>query len=242
MGIYACLGFCLAAFFAAMFWAGDRASALSLATIYVTVPLLTYFLGLAFAVERRDGQRLAMLALGAAGALGLDAIGPGGAAGAPRFGPGEMAFLAGCAATALYPVVSRWGLERGWLTLPAGLRTFWSLVMGALLIGVLGLFVEEPRRLAAMTPRDGLLLAYLAAFGSACTFWLMQRATAVLRPATVTAYSYLVPFTSLLLLLASRPGALGWGWLPGSAMVLLAMGLLMRGDSGSLPTRFIPRR
>lgn len=232
MAVYAFLGFCLAAFFAAMFWAGERAAALSLATLYVSVPLLTWGLGLAFGVERPARRRLALLALGAAGALGLNAAGPADATGELGFGPGEAAFLLGCVATALYPVLTRWGLERGWLAQPAGHRTFWSLVSGALLIGALGLVVEEPARLATMTARDGLLLAYLAVFGSAGTFWLMQRATAVLRPATVTAYSYLVPFTSLALLLASPAGQPGWSWLPGSVTVLLAMALLMRGDLG----------
>lgn len=226
--VYAFLGASLAAFFAAMFWAGERASALSLSTLYVTVPLLTYLLGLAFGVERWTGGRFALLALGAAGALGLNVAASSGPAASPGFGSGEAAFLLGCGATALYPVVTRWGLERGWLTQPAGLRAFWSLLAGALLIGAVGLAVEDTARLAAMTGRDAWLLAYLAAFGSAGTFWLMQRAAAVLRPSTVTAYSYLVPLASLLLLIATQPRQPAWSWLPGGAAVLLAMALLMR--------------
>jgi drug/metabolite transporter (DMT)-like permease len=229
LGLYAILGFCLAAFFATMFWAGERASALSLATIYVSVPLLTYFLGLALAVERGSGRRLAYLVLGAAGALGLHAGASSNATGALDLGSGEIAFFIGCGATALYPVVTRWGLERGWLDPSAELRTFWSLVAGALLIGMLGLVAEDPGRLSAITARDGWLLVYLAVLGSAGTFWLMQRAAAVLRPATVTAYSYLVPFTSLALLLATPSGVPGWNWIPGGVLVLLAMVLLTRG-------------
>ena len=81
-----------------------------------------------------------------------------------------------------------------------------------------------------MTALDLALLVYLGLFSSALTFWLMQRATAALTPGAVTAYGYLVPFVSMLLLFVQSPERIGWAWLPGSLAVLLAMGLLMRGD------------
>jgi hypothetical protein len=56
-----------------------------------------------------------------------------------------------------------------------------------------------------MTLSDALLLAYLGSSG--LTFWLLQRATAVLTPGAVTAYSYLV----MLLLLVGQPQHIGAG-------------------------------
>ena len=228
--LFAAMGLCLAGFFGAMFWAAHHATALSMATLYVTVPLLAYGLGLGAGVERLAWRLPAILALGATGALGLafaEALERGGAL---RFGVGEAVFFLGCLCSALYPVLSKWGLSRGVLPASAAVRTFWSLGLGGVLIGLLGLAVEPVGRLATMSWRDGLLLVYLGLASSALTFWLMQRATAVLTPGAITAYGYLVPFVSMLLLFVETPSRLGWVWLPGSALVLLAIGLLLRHD------------
>jgi drug/metabolite transporter (DMT)-like permease len=65
LALYAFMGLSLAGFFGTMFWAAHRTSALSMATLYVSVPLLAYFLGRAFGVERRASQLLGILVLGA---------------------------------------------------------------------------------------------------------------------------------------------------------------------------------
>jgi drug/metabolite transporter (DMT)-like permease len=175
-----------------------------------------------------------LLAMGAAGALLLAVVEAEGRASVSQgivFGRGEAVFLLGCMASALYPVLSKWGLARGWLSSSAAVRTFWSLALGGTLIGALGLVVEPVAALSKMRLRDALVVVYLGLFSSAVTFWLQQRATAVLTPAAVTAYGYLVPFVSMLLLFLQAPGRLGWEWLPGSVLVLAAMGLLWRDDA-----------
>ncbi|MBE7376289.1 DMT family transporter [Pseudomonas lopnurensis] len=226
--LYAAMGLCLAGFFGTMFWAAHRVSALSMATLFVSVPLLAYCLGRGLGVEQPAGRLLAILALGASGALGLAWAENGGDFAGMQLGFGELGFFLGCVASALYPVLSKWGLARGVLPKQAGLRTFWSLVTGATLIGLLGLLWETPQTLLRMNLLDVLLVIYLGVFSSAMTFFLQQRATAVLTPGAVTAYSYLVPFVSMLLLFMTQPGRIDWNWLPGSAMVLVAIGLLLR--------------
>lgn len=228
--LYGVMGLCLAGFFGTMFWAAHHTTALTMASLYVTVPLLAYGLGRSIGVEPRAGRLLAILLLGAAGALALGLAESGWQLEAAQFGLGEAAFFAGCLASALYPVLTKWGLDRGWLSEHAGLRTFWSLFMGGMLIALLGLLRETPQALAAMTLGDVLLVVWLGIFSSGVTFWLMQRATAVLTPGAVTAYSYLVPFVSMLLLFMDQPGSLGWHWLPGSLLVLLAIAFLLRRD------------
>lgn len=230
LALYAFMGLCLAGFFGAMFWAAHRATALSMATLYVSVPLLAYCLGRGLGVEHRAGRLLGILALGAAGALGLAWAEAGGQFGQLRFGIGEAVFFVGCLASALYPVLSKWGLAHDWLSHRAVLRAFWSLLTGCVLIGLLGLMLETPRTLANMTLFDALLLAYLGVFSSGMTFWLQQHATTLLTPGAVTAYSYLVPFISMLLLFIEQPQRIGWHWLPGSVLVMLAIGLLLRRD------------
>jgi len=230
LALYALMGLCLAGFFSAMFWAAHHATALSMATLYVSVPLLAFGLGRVIGVEARAAGLLAILALGASGALAL-AWAEGGGGGELQFGLGEATFFAGCVASALYPVLSKWGLARGLLSGSAALRTFWSLLTGSLLIFLLGLALETPRALTAMTLTDALLVAYLGIISTGVTFWLMQRATAVLTPGAVTAYSYLVPFVSMILLFFADPQQIGWRWLPGSLLVVLAIALLLRRDA-----------
>ena len=238
--LYAGMGLCLAGFFGAMFWAAHKASAVSMATLFVSVPLLAYGLGRAIGVEPRAGRLLGLLVLGAAGALSLAWAENRGQPGALRFGVGEAVFFAGCVASALYPVLSKWGLARGWLAPQAAVRTFWSLLAGSVQIALLALLFEPSGLLAGMTVSDWLLVSYLAVFSSGVTFWLMQQATGLLTPGAVTAYSYLVPLVSMVILFAVQPASIGWHWLPGSALVLLAIGLLLRRDTGGLTARATP--
>lgn len=240
--LYVLMGLCTAGFFGAMFWAAHRATALSMSTLYVSVPLLAYGLGRLFGVERRAGGLLAILALGAAGALALAWAGKAGQAGGLQLGAGETAFFLGCLGSALYPVLTKWGLARGWLPDGAGVRTFWSLVVGAALVGLMGLAAEAPRALAAMTVSDVLLVAYLGVFSSGVTYWLMQRGTGALTPGAVTAYTYLVPFVSVVLVVVGEPERMGWQWVPGSVMVVLAIALLLRRPVDPPATPAAPRR
>jgi drug/metabolite transporter (DMT)-like permease len=240
LALYAFMGLSLAGFFGTMFWAAHRTSALSLATLYVSVPLLAYFLGRAFGVERRASQLLGILLLGAGGALALAWSDAGGQSSELQFGLAEAAFFVGCLASALYPVLSKWGLNHGWLSPWAELRTFWSLFTGSVLVGLLGFIWEDPQLLIPLTLTDGLVLLYLGVFSSGMTFWLTQRATAVLTPAAVTAYSYLVPFVSMLLLFIEQPQRIGWHWLPGSLLVVLAITLLLkRGTADRRPDQHV---
>jgi drug/metabolite transporter (DMT)-like permease len=233
--LYALMGLCLAGFFGAMFWAAHHATALSMATLFVTVPLLAFLLGLGFGVERLAWRLPLILALGAAGALGLAFAESLAKDGRLQFGIGEAVFFLGCVATALYPVLSKWGLSTGRLPDSAAVRTFWSLGLGGVLIGLLGLALEPVDELLRMSARDLALLVYLGLFSTALTFWLLQRATAALTPGTVTAYGYLVPFVAMLLLFAQAPERIGWIWLPGSLLVLLAIGLLRRLERAAAP-------
>lgn len=228
--LYALMGLCLAGFFGAMFWAAHRVTALSMATLFVSVPLLAYGLGRLVGVERRATALLAILTLGAGGALALAWAEAEGDISRLGFGGAEAAFFLGCIASALYPVLTKLGLAKGWLSPLAGVRTLWSLVLGAVLITLLGLTLESPAVLARLTVLDAVLVVYLGLFSSALTFWLQQRATAVLTPAGVTAYGYLVPFVSMLVLFVEVPQRISLHWLPGSLLVMLCIALLLRRD------------
>ncbi|WP_295807150.1 EamA family transporter [uncultured Nitratireductor sp.] len=119
------------------------------------------------------------------------------------------------------PLVQRG--KNGW-----AIPTFWSLIAGGLLIGLLGVVFEPSHALGRITATDLLLVAYLGIFSSGVTFWLLQQGTEILTPGKVTVYTHLIPFVSMLVLFVNAPGAIGWHWLPGSVVVILAILLLLR--------------
>lgn len=228
--LYALMGLCLAGFFGTMFWAAHQVTALTMATLFVSVPLMAYGLGRLVGVERQAGGLLALLVLGASGALALAWAEAGGDHTRLGIGGAEALFFVGCIASALYPVLTKLGLAKGVLSARAGVRTLWSLGLGAVLIALLALLFEPPGALARLTAGDVLLIIYLGLFSSGLTFWLQQRATAVLTPAGVTAYGYLVPFVSMLILFIEMPQRISPQWLPGSLLVVLCIVLLLRRD------------
>src|SRR5690554_4063067 len=73
--LYALMGLCLAGFFGAMFWAAHHTTALSMATLHVSVPLLAFLLGLGLRVEGPGGGLPAIFALGRRAALGRPVAG-----------------------------------------------------------------------------------------------------------------------------------------------------------------------
>lgn len=233
--IYGLLGLCQAIFFGGMFWAAHRTSAVTMTVLYVSVPFLTYCLGILFQVERPNSRLLGTLAVGAIGALGLawadSSIKDRGAVGGFAMGAAEGVFFAGCISLAIYGVVSKWGIARCRLSGDAAARTFWSLALGGVIVGAFGLLLERPTTLARLDTSDILLLAYLGVLSTGGTFYLLQRATAVLSPTAVSAYSYAPPFVSMLLLFATDPQTISWRWVPGALLVLLAIALLQRRDS-----------
>ncbi len=216
---YGLLGFCLAAFFASQFIALNLTSSLSVASLFVSLPALTWLLASLAGIERSGWTRLLVLLVGAMGALGLVLRGSTTAAG---FGVGEWLFLGGCFCSALYTVASRGLVVRGWLPADPLLLTFWSLAIGALLLVPPALLQQEGvRALTALWDLHTLaVLLALALFASFLTFWILQRTVQQLVPSTVAAYCYLTPLVSLLLSL--QGGDVGW-----DRSLLLSLLLLM---------------
>ena len=179
--LYAAMGLCLAGFFGTMFWAAHRSvhcpwrPCSSACRCWRTASA-----GAGRRTARGQAARHSR-ARGERGA-GLAWAENGGDFSGMQLGFGELGFFFGCVASALYPVLSKWGLANGSLPTQAGLRTFWSLVAGAVLIGLMGAIWERPAALLHMNLLDLLLVTYLGVFSSAMTFFLQQRATSALTP------------------------------------------------------------
>ena len=231
--LYWLMGMCLAAFFGTMFWIAPRVSPVSMASLFVCVPLFTFLLSVVFRVERGNLQVLVLLLIGGLGALFLVRV----EAGNSEFSLGaeERAYLLGCAGMALYPVLSKWGLQRGWLVKDAVVRSAWGLLSGSISMAILGLILESPSDLVKMNFQDALVLLYLGVFSSSLTFWLSQRAMIVLNPSEIVAYTYLVLLVSMLLLFVEDPARIGLSQLLGVVLVLICTAsLLIRNRVGKI--------
>jgi len=230
---YTLLGGFLAVFFGAQFAALNLTSALSVAALFVTLPSIAWLLARLVGIERSGLGRLAVLLVGATGALGLTLHGRSG--GLSGFGPGEWLFLAGCACSAAYSVSSRWFVVRDWLPESPLLATFWSLLIGACLMLLPAVATQGGgdsfwQRLAAA---DLLTLALLALFASVLTFWILQRAMQQLMPSSVAAYSYLTPLVSLGLSLQAGSTRLDAGIGVSLALLAITVVLLIGSERGS---------
>ena len=225
-GLYTGMGLCQAFFFGTMFWVAHDVSALSMSTLFVAVPLLAFLLGRLFGVENPSWKLPGILLLGALGALCINLSTAPWQEATAHFGKEEMVFFLGCISLGFYPVLSKFGLQHRLLSSRAEVRSFWSLAIGSIFLGVAGSMAESPKGLLEATIADFLALIYLGFFSSGLTFWLMERATSLLTPGSVMSYSYLVPLVSLIAVMNFQ--IMGELWIPGSIMVILTIYLLQK--------------
>lgn len=230
---YLLLGGLLAAFFALQFIALRLTSALAVAALFVTLPAFAWLLARLLGLERSGVGRLAVLLVGAAGALGL--ILHGRAGGVDNFGLGEWLFLIGCACSAAYSVASRYLVIRDWLPEQPLLATFWSLLIGAILMTLLAL-LQAPANDPFWHLLDAkalAVLAVLALFASFLTFWILQRTMQVLMPSSVAAYCYLTPLVSLVLALMAGSAHLDATLIGCLLLLLVTVVWLISSERGS---------
>ena len=194
---YLLLGAALAGFFATQFYALRSVSALVVSALFVTVPLIGWLMGRVLSLEKPGIKRVSVLALGAVGALGL--VFHGRPLSEFHLGGGEWWFIFGCACSAAYAVFSRWFVKAQWLPAAPLTATFWSLFIGALLMGLISFVSGDPfaQFEQQVAGKDIAVLAVLALFASFLTFWILHRATQVIAPSVVLAYSYLTPLVAL---------------------------------------------
>lgn len=230
---YALLGIFLAAFFGSQFVALNLTSALSVAALFVTLPSIAWLLARLAGIEHSGVGRLLVLLMGAAGALGLNLHGRAGEL--EGFGLGEWLFLAGCACSAAYSVSSRVLVLRDWLPANPLLATFWSLLIGAVLMMLLAQSgaAETESFWQLLSLRDLGVLALLALFASFMTFWILQSAMQVLMPSSVAAYSYLTPLVSLGLALQAGSARLDLTTWLSLGLLMLTVGWLIGSERGS---------
>jgi drug/metabolite transporter (DMT)-like permease len=216
------LGLLSAVYFITMFVALTLSPPIAISALFTLIPLLAA--GLAFLIMRQRAGPVVLLSLlvAAAGSVWVIFKGSLGAILAFEIGQGEVVFLLGCAAYALYTVLLR-HLNRGE---PSAVASFWTLAATTLWVALYGLPELVATDWMHLRPLVWWVIAYLAVFPSAATFFLVQYAALRLPAAKVIAYGYLTPAFVIL-----YEGLAGHGWpspsvLAGAAVTILGLILL----------------
>ncbi|MXQ09465.1 EamA family transporter [Alphaproteobacteria bacterium GH1-50] len=221
---YLLLGSLFGAYFVLMFEGLKTAPPVSTAAVFTLTPLMAAGFGYLVMRQVLTPAMAVALVIGGAGALWVIFRGDLSALLAFEIGRGEAIYFWGCLAHALYiPLVAKLSRGEGVFAFAAG-----TAAGGAVLVGLLGFRQIVSTDWAALPATVWATLAYLVIFASAASISLIQFASRRLKAAKVMAYTYLVPsFVILweLVLTGGLPPALV---LPGVALTVLALMLLLR--------------
>ncbi len=212
----------MVAYFVLMFEALRWTSPVNTGALFTLVPLMSAGVGWVMVKQRTTVWTLACLCLAGVGAMWVVFDGSLSQLASMSLDRGELTFLVGAAAFSAYsPLISK--LHRGERAVEMAL---WTLVMGAVELGVLGAGRIASTEWSAVPGYAWIGIIWLATGPTAVTFGIAQFSSVRLTAATVMSYTYLVP--SLVVILV---GLTGGGWPApavwgGVALTLSAMLLL----------------
>jgi drug/metabolite transporter (DMT)-like permease len=216
------LGLLSAVYFITMFICLTLAPPIATSAVFTLIPLMAAALAFVIMRQRAGPLVLASLVIAALGSIWVIFRGDIATMLAFDVGQGEIVFFFGCVAYALYTVLLRW-LNRGEPSLVASLWTLTATTIWVALYGVGDLFATDWAHLPAIV---WWVVAYLAVFPTAVTFFLVQFAALRLPSAKVIAYGYLTP---AFVILFEGIGGHGWPALPvaaGAAVTVLGLAVL----------------
>ena len=224
---YLALGGVFSIYFALMFEGLKTAPPVSAGAIFTLTPLMTAGFAWVLLRQRLTPRMSLALAIGAAGALWVIFRADLGALLAFDPGRGEAIYFAGTVAHAIFiPMLRR--LHRGEPALVATTHINIACCLTLTLMGLRPLLETDWAMLPALV---WWTILYTAIFASAATFFLMQYAAQVLPASKVMAYTYLTPSWIILWELALGHGLPGALVLPGIALSIIALALLLKQDA-----------
>jgi len=223
---YAVLAVLYGGYFVLMFEGLKTAQPVAAGAVFTLTPLMAA----AFAWPLL-GQRLSpvvglALAVGASGALWVIFRGDLQALVGFHIGRGEMIYFLGCILHALYaPMLKKLNRGEG-ATITASLVT----LSGFVLVSAYGWRQIVETDWGAVPLRVWIVLAYLAVLATAFASSALQYAAQRLPSSRVMAYTYLTPVWIILWEVALRHGGPGLVVLPGIALIVVALMILLRAD------------
>ncbi len=221
---YASISACLVIFFWSMFFSLRYTSSLNVSVIFTLVPSISALFAAFINRERITFGLILALVTGLIGAIWVIFRGNLVLLAAFAWNRGDLIFFGGCLAMALYTPLVRL-VHRGE---PLETMTFWVLVSGCLWMLPVTLYKLNSTVLIDTAAATWLWILYLALFSTVISFYITQYATRHIGPTRTISYSYLYPLLVMILNFL-----LGNGWpplrvMPGIALTLTAMLLLIR--------------
>lgn len=220
------IGGIYAVYFVLMFEGLKTAPAVATAAVFTLSPVLSAAFGWVLLRQGLSRRVALALAIGALGALWVIFRADLRLLLAFQVGRGEVVYFIGCIFHAALPVVMALGARRGGALASTGL----AMLAGAVLLLPWGWGAIAATDWANLSPMVWGTLIYVAVFATTATVVLMQYASARLPAAKVMAYTYLVPSWVILWELALGrpvPPALV---VPGIALTILALMMLLKHD------------
>ena len=115
---------------------------------------------------------------------------------------------------------------------PMEVMTFWVICIGSIWLLILALPALETQKWNDVSIGTYAGIAYLALFTTLITFFLLQFGTLRLGPTQVASYGFLTPIFVAMLNFIIGTGGFQWQLLPGFFLVLIAMILVHKRDTG----------
>ena len=213
-------------YFVLMLEALRTAEPVSISAVYTLMPLLTALMALPILGQRTGWGVAVPLVVGALGAVYVIFRGDLAALAALDIGRGEVIYFIACVLHAVFtPLLRRWNRGESPLVMTSIIQS----VMAVLLVawGWRDLMALD---MAALPPIVWITIVYMALISSALCFWFLQYAVVRLPSSKVMAYNYATPVWVILWEVALGHGAPGMVVLPGIAVTLIALALLLRRD------------
>lgn len=223
---YFALAGLFALYFVTMFEGLKTAEPVSMAAVFTLNPALTAVFGWLVVRQATTARMALAIAIGGAGALWVIFRGDPSALARFEIGRGEQVYFWGCIGHALYsPLLRR--LNRGE---PALAFTAAILTAGAVILGLWAAPDILATDWAALPAVVWWVILYTALMATGVTFLIMRFATLRLPSAKVMAYTYLVPSCVILWQLALGQGAPAAAVLPGVALTVISLLLLLKDE------------
>lgn len=227
---YPLLAFPFITYFVLMFEGLKTAPSISAAAVFTLMPMMSAGFGWLLLRQITTWRIFLALLIGAAGAVWVIFRADFTQLLAFDVGKGEVIYFVGCIFHAAYtPMLAK--LNRGE---SAGETAFLVLICGAVMLTIYGwgdMIATDWDNLPQMV---WITILYVAVFASAATFTLLQFGAVRLPSSKVMAYTYLTPSWVIAWTLAlGQPAPTVW-ILPGIALTILALLVLLRDDRSAL--------
>lgn len=227
--VYALLSIPSVIFFVCMFESLKYTSVINTGALYTLVPGITAVYAIFINGEHLSAKRVGCLLIGILGAVWIVVRGNLDDLLALNFNKGDVIFFVGCLFTALQNPLTR----RLYKQEPMSVMTFWLLLSGAILLGIVSMHEFDDIAWAGMSWKVYLAIIYLALFSTLISFFIRQKVVIMIGATKVSSYGLLAPLFIIILAAGLGLETLDGNVLIGIALLVAAIFILQKEKVGN---------